>query len=103
MLIQLDLGMFSAKQVVYVLRLEDDCWYVGYTVNLLNRLNQHCKATGSSWTAMHRPLELYSVEPGDKTRERELTLELMQEHGWRMVRGAAWTAHNLADAPVCLR
>jgi hypothetical protein len=39
---------------VYVLRLQDDCWYVGKSANVERRLQQHIDAAGAVWTELDR-------------------------------------------------
>ena len=77
--------------LVYVLRLEDDCYYVGITTNLNLRYCQHVTGRGGSkWTRLHKPIEIVSVVVGDNTRENEITRELMRTHGWENVRGGPY-------------
>jgi putative endonuclease len=43
---------------VYMLRCSDDSFYVGSTVDLAARLEQHQQGFGSSYTRRRRPVEL---------------------------------------------
>ena len=38
---------------LYMLPLEDGCYYVGTTVNINKRYNQHAAGTGAAWTKLH--------------------------------------------------
>ena len=61
---------------LYVLKLEDDCWYVGISMDPLFRIGQHCNGTGAAWTKLHKPLSdnHYIVDLEDlNKRESERT------------------------------
>ena len=72
---------------VYVLELEDDCLYVGYTANPEIRLATHFLGRGAGWTILHKPIGIKSIQPGDTQLENCLTLALMCKYGWKKVRG----------------
>ena len=79
------------KQYVYVLILEDMCWYVGKTANLENRIQQHQKGQGSMWTKKHHFVKLHHYEEvsnrSSSSEESRRTAELMFKHGVNRVRG----------------
>ena len=80
----------SVSPCVYVLKCEDDCWYVGITHNLNFRLGQHFGGSGSKWTKLHKPLELVEViYPGTREMEDSKTKALVAEFGDK-VRGGSW-------------
>lgn len=89
--------------IVYILRLSNQKWYVGFTQNLEHRLTVHKNAEGASWTKLHKPIQLHAVVCGDKSTEKKITLDLMTEYGWENVRGSAWTNCNLSKPPIQLR
>ena len=81
---------------LYVLKLEDDCWYVGISKDPIYRIGQHCGGTGSSWCKKHKPLggdNYYIVDLGDlnlaecEKTEDQVTEELQKEFGLNKVRG----------------
>jgi len=84
--------------MIYVLRLHNDKYYVGYSKDD-SRVGAHFRGEGSSWTRMHAPLEIIERFDGDKTVEKEVTLRYMREKGWENVRGAGWTAADLKHCP----
>jgi DNA primase len=45
---------------VYVLRLEDDCFYIGFSRNLDRRIKEHFSGNGSVWTKKHKPHKRYT-------------------------------------------
>ena len=76
---------------LYVLKLKDDCWYVGISKDPINRIGQHQGGTGSAWCKKHKPLggeeNQYIVELGDlNERESEVTehevTEVLQKEFW---------------------
>lgn len=73
---------------VYVLQLEDDCWYVGMTYQLNFRMAQHWSGQGAIWTRLHKPIRIVDVlYPGGKQEENEKTLELRVKYGEDKVKG----------------
>ncbi|XUW96078.1 GIY-YIG nuclease family protein [Wukongibacter sp. M2B1] len=57
----------SSKNIyfVYILRCSDSTYYTGYTSNLLKRISQHHKGTGSKYTKLRRPVDLVYYENFD--------------------------------------
>ena len=88
---------------VYVLELEDECLYVGYTADPEVRISSHFLGRGAQWTALHKPLGVKSVQPGDTQLENCLTLGLMCRYGWKKVRGGIYLDVNMAVAPPPIR
>jgi predicted GIY-YIG superfamily endonuclease len=74
-------------KVTYILKLEDDCWYVGITKNgkVNQRLANHLNYGASGWTKVHKPVSVYKVVEGD--REEEITKKLIAKYGADKVRG----------------
>ena len=91
-------GSVQVPVVTYVLKLENDKFYVGKSWNLNMRLGQHFTGKGSKWTKLHSPLELLEVVLGDV--ERETTLKYMETTGWVNVRGAGWCQVKLYRNPL---
>ena len=84
----------------YVLKLENDNYYVGITSNLNYRYSQHLCGNGSLWTRQHKPINIMSVEIGGDDLERSKTLELMEKYGWERVRGSYWCKIDLKTNPL---
>ena len=77
--------------VVYVLELEDNCYYVGITMNLNQRLAQHWTGSGAKWTRLHKPISvLYVTYQGN---EQEITDKMIFQHGREVVRGGNHWEH----------
>jgi predicted GIY-YIG superfamily endonuclease len=78
--------------IVYVLKLEDDCWYVGITMDLNKRLSQHWSEGGAKWTKLHKPVAVDKIIfPADAdTIENDTTREYMEKYGKDKVRGGSY-------------
>lgn len=80
---------------IYILKLENDNYYVGVTSNHINRLKAHKRGRGALWTQVNKPIEtMYLKEiPENKAKalERAITLSIMALVGWEKVRGGGWS------------
>ena len=76
----------------YVLKLEDDCGYVGVSFNLNIRLSQHMNGKGAKFTRIHKPICVDKViYPAiGKHIENIITLEYMEKYGKKNVRGGKY-------------
>jgi predicted GIY-YIG superfamily endonuclease len=83
---------------LYVLKLENDKYYVGKTCDLESRINAHKKGNGAAWTKQHRVVKI--LETRDVVSEHDeanLTKELMKTHGVDNVRGGPYCQVNLTE------
>lgn len=85
--------------ILYILKLQDGCYYVGQSSSVQRRIEKHNAAKGAAWTQIHPPVSLVEckrISALDKkaaeTKESLLTLEMMKKYGWRNVRGG-WFCH----------
>jgi len=78
--------------MIYVLELEDDCFYIGITMNLNLRIAQHLAGSGAQWTKMHRPVKIVEVfyEGCTRQKEDEVTKKYVEIYGSECVRGGSW-------------
>lgn len=79
---------------LYVLALENGCFYVGLTSDLSRRMAQHFSGEGSDWTQLHPPVRiLHTISTGTQDGreaerlEDEVTISLILRHGLDKVRG----------------
>jgi len=94
---------------LYVLKLQDACYYVGITTCPEKRLKEHTTGERSTdWTEQHKPVGVAEVrdeiadtdELADALKlEREVTLEYMREKGWERVRGGPWCTPDMENPP----
>ena len=82
---------------VYVLELQDNCRYVGYSADPETRIACHFLGRGARWTQLHPPIAVESLQPGTKKLEDVITLALMVKHGFQRVRGGQYV---IVDLPV---
>jgi predicted GIY-YIG superfamily endonuclease len=80
--------------LIYVLKLENGCYYVGATSNLQEAIKKHIKGKSAEWTRLHKFIGIIDLIPntdeGDgypKPFQNQVTIKLMREHGWEKVRG----------------
>jgi predicted GIY-YIG superfamily endonuclease len=87
-------------EYVYVLRCEDNKYYVGYTKQIHKRMSQHFYGKGSVWTKKYKPLEIIDIAEGNLEDEEATTYVIMLRHGWQNVRGSTWCQVNLKEPPL---
>lgn len=94
-----------ASYIVYILKLEQDKYYVGKTQDLDNRLVQHKTGNGSAWTRKYPVIELIdSIENCNAFDEDKYVKMYMDEYGIDNVRGGSYTMIELPDEQVnCLK
>ena len=90
-----------ALLVTYILALEGGKYYVGKSYGLNVRLGQHWTGNGARWTRIHKPTDIEAMFIGDK--EREKTLYMMYEYGWKNVRGGGWCKVDMDKPPKALK
>lgn len=84
---------------VYVLRLQDGCYYVGQSARPVDeRLLEHLTGAGAMWTRLHAVEGVERVLPGDGWVELQTTVELMRTHGMERVRGGPFCNVELTDS-----
>jgi predicted GIY-YIG superfamily endonuclease len=82
----------APKASVYILELEDGRVYVGSSIDVKRRLQQHCSGSGSAYTRVYKPTgvllpRLGNVEGDGDAAERDETLRYMMLRGVPFVRG----------------
>jgi len=87
-------------QYVYVWELEEGKFYVGWSENLSRRLDEHLSEEGAIWTKKYKPLSIMEVCRGDKSVEKQKTLEYMKLKGWENVRGGPWCSIEYRSIPA---
>ena len=85
---------------VYLLKLANNKYYVGYSVNMESRIDAHFRGEGSAWTRAFKPLKVQEThENKDKAYETQLTLEYMRKYGWQNVRGGPYVQVDMPNPP----
>lgn len=84
---------------VYVLRLADGCWYVGYTAYLAKRIKKHVHKPKVQWIQQHPVLAVERVfDDGSLALEATITYDLLKLYGIGKVRGANYTTFYYPDS-----
>lgn len=79
------------KNYIYVLKLVEDRYYVGRTINIFRRTQEHFTGVGSIYTRKYKPLKVVEVEEEITTDdERKMTFKYVEKYGWGKVRGSYW-------------
>ena len=92
-------GEQTYQGYVYVLRLQDHCWYVGYSADPETRIASHFLGRGAQWTRLHPPIAVESLQPGNEKMENVVTIALMAKHGYKRVRGGGYLEVRMPCAP----
>jgi predicted GIY-YIG superfamily endonuclease len=83
---------------IYILKLENDKYYVGKTNNLELRLKNHFKNNGSLWTKRYKPQEILEIINNcDEFDEDKYTIKMMKKHGIDNVRGGSFCKFILSN------
>ena len=83
---------------IYVLKLQNNKWYIGYTDNIKKAFKASLTGSKSSasWVLQNPPICVdLIIKTATKVDERFVTLLYMIDKGWENVRGAGWVTVNL--------
>jgi predicted GIY-YIG superfamily endonuclease len=91
----------EADEIIYVLALENDKYYVGKTCNLARRLDEHYNGDGAAWTKLYKPLKcLVTHVSTSRFDESVVTKEWMLTKGINNVRGGPYTQVHLSKTTM---
>jgi len=83
---------------IYVLKLEQNKYYVGKTKNVAQRYQEHLQGLGSSWTRKYKPVKLDTVienaSPFDEDKQVKI---YMAQYGIENVRGGTYVSETLSE------
>lgn len=98
------LAQTATNEIIYVLALENDKYYVGKTCNLARRLDEHYNGDGAAWTKLYKPVKCLATHvSSSKFDESVVTKEWMLTKGINNVRGGAYTQVHLSKTTLsCL-
>jgi len=81
---------------IYILKLQNNKYYVGKTKNPKKRLVEHYNGYGSAWTNKYRPIKVLElISNSDDYDEEKYTIEYMKKFGIENVRGGTFTTIHL--------
>lgn len=89
--------------IIYVLKLQDEKYYVGKTNNFEKRMHQHNTGIGGSfWTKLHKPIEVirkFEIKSDKKfiygLEEDKVVKEMMCLYGIDNVRGGSYVRETI--------
>jgi hypothetical protein len=80
----------SGKGMVYLLKLVEGKYYVGWTGDIRRRIEEHFDDRGARWTRLYPPLEVLLIKIGSTGLETEVASRCRQYWGAANVRGGPW-------------
>jgi hypothetical protein len=84
--------------MLYILKLENNKYYVGKSDDPETRINQHMNGNGSEWTKKYKPVDIVElVENDDEYDEDKYTLKYMEKYGINNVRGGSFCQVILSE------
>lgn len=76
------------KPIIYHLKLQNECHYVGLSYNLNNCYSLHKQGIFNEWTKVNKPISIQQVwTDGSKFMENQITLQLLHKYGKEKVKG----------------
>ncbi len=80
------------RSIIYILKLINDKYYIGKTTNLEARFKQHVNGSGSEYTKIYPPIEIFKTyECTSLFDEDKYVKEYMLEYGIDNVRGGTYS------------
>lgn len=84
---------------IYVLKLEQEKYYVGKTEHPNFRLEEHFEFGGCAWTQLYKPIEVIElISNCSKYDEDKYTKIYMEQHGISNVRGGSFCKVELSKS-----
>jgi len=86
---------------IYIIKLENNKYYVGKTHYPNFRLEDHCNSNGSAWTRKYKPIQIMKIINNcDDYDEDKYTLKCMEEYGITNVRGGSFNKIKLSEENI---
>jgi hypothetical protein len=91
----------NKMKTIYILKLENNKFYVGQTNNLHKRLNQHKNNYGSAWSQKYNFIELIDSFPSKSDFDEDYYVKIyMDKYGIDNVRGGSYSQIILPDYQI---
>jgi predicted GIY-YIG superfamily endonuclease len=85
-------------RTIYILRLEENKYYIGKSDNVDKRYQEHLNGYGSAWTKKYRPVSIIKkIANSSPFDEDKYTKEYMSKYGIDNVRGGSYVQINLDE------
>lgn len=83
---------------IYTLKLSNNKYYIGKTINPKFRLDAHFNCCGSAWTKKYKPIKILElIKDCDDYDEDKYTLKYMEKYGINNVRGGTFYEVKLTE------
>ena len=84
---------------IYILKLEENKYYIGKTNYPNYRITDHYNSEGSAWTSKYKPVSVVKIIADcDQYDEDKYTLKYMNKYGIDSVRGGTFTSISLGTS-----
>lgn len=85
--------------IIYILKLEEEKYYVGKTENLDERIKQHFTNNGTVWTKKYKPIKIIeTINTNDPFDEDKYTIKYMKRYEIDNVRGGSFCQLELSES-----
>jgi hypothetical protein len=83
---------------IYILRLQGGKYYVGKTMNVAKRYQEHVNGQGAQWTRLYKPISVEQTIPNASPfDEDKMVKECMAKYGIENVRGGSYVQEELSE------
>lgn len=91
----------NTTMYIYILSLQEGRYYIGKTIDVIKRYQEHLNGIGSLWTRKYPPISLEKSFPmSSPFDEDKYTKEYMAKYGIDKVRGGAYIQEKLTNAQI---
>jgi len=86
---------------IYILRLEQNKYFIGEAVNLEKRLKDHSEGKVSQYTNIYRPISIKKIIPDSNPKHLDkYVIKYMEKYGMNMVRGGSFENEILTKEQI---
>lgn len=86
---------------IYIIRLEQNKYYIGHAINLEQRLNDHAEGKISKYTQKYRPLSIKKIIPdANAIHLDKYVVKYMEKYGMNSVRGGSFDNEILGKEQI---
>lgn len=87
------------RGLVYILQLENACWYVGWTTNPKQRMREHFYRPKNNWVIANKPIDIAHQFYGTTADEVIASVQMANVFGVETVRGGAYNVPEVYYYP----
>jgi len=86
---------------IYIIRLEQNKYFIGEAVNLEKRLKDHSEGKVSQYTNIYRPISIKKIIPDSNPKHLDkYVIKYMEKYGMNMVRGGSFENEILTKEQI---